>query len=65
MLEFIDIAYEWFIYGLKGIGGLLAVTGGIAIVGCVLAFIIGVVSNAVFWPVFLSNRSKKSIENGA
>jgi hypothetical protein len=58
MLDFLNSLFEIGVYGFKGIVGLLTLTGGIAIVGSVIAFIYLVVANIIFWPIFLTRQSK-------
>ena len=64
-MDILNTVAEWSMYGLKGIIGLLSVTGIIAIVGVAIAFIIVVISNAIFWPIYLTNRTKEQPQNTA
>jgi hypothetical protein len=61
MLEFIDTAFQWLLYGLKGIGGLVAVTGVVAVGGAVAALAVAIVSQIIFWPIYILKRSRKTL----
>jgi len=52
-MDILNTFIEWSIYGLKGIVGLLSVTGIIAIAGAAVAFVFAVIANAIFWPIYL------------
>jgi hypothetical protein len=62
MLDILNTGVEWFMYGFKGILGLLSVTSIIAIVGSAIAFVYAIIANIVFWPIYLSKRSKKQTQ---
>ena len=58
MPDFFETVIEFAVYGLKGVLGLLALTGGIAMIGAVIALILAVIANIIFWPIYLTKRQK-------
>jgi len=58
MPDFFETVIEFAVYGLKGVLGLLALTGGIAMIGAVVALILAVIANIIFWPIYLTKRQK-------